>query len=214
MTTLKSLLVAAIATAAGIQASPVVDDSTTTAIADAPVVTEASVPLEGKQLEDFLANEHNLIPEGALDVSDSEISTALINYVGEHPEVLGLTKRGGPCKQGDCPDFNAGFDFFSQRFVIPVNGSAITTWAYFGRVNDCKKCHKINTSKDGCWNFTSCGRKQNICVDTHKARAHRIWRDKNHRTCYKMSRKDLGNCGVGVTNSIIWHPTGEIPCTW
>ncbi|CEJ93618.1 hypothetical protein VHEMI09196 [[Torrubiella] hemipterigena] len=216
MTALKNILFAVAATAVGIQASPVAADSTATSIvgAPAPVVTEASTPLEGKQLEEFLANEHNLIPEGALDVSDTELANVTIKYVQEHPEILGLNKRGGPCSQGDCPDFNAPFDFFSQRFVIPVNGSAITTWAYFGRVNDCGKCHKINTSKDGCWDVTSCGRKQNICVDSGKARAHRIWRDNGHKTCYKMTRTDLGNCGVGLTNSIIWHPAGETACNW
>jgi hypothetical protein len=146
--------------------------------------------------------------EGAIDVSNTTSSFDAQSDANE------LSKRGSACDQGDCPDFNAGFDFLTQRFVNAFQGSPIITFAYAGRVNDCGQCHRLFTSKDGCFDFTSCGRAQQICVDSGKARAHRIWKDNGHKTCYRADRHDYGNCGVGLTNSIIWSSGAETACNW
>lgn len=215
MTTLKQILIAMAAAAVSIRASPLSADSTATAIIGAPesAVTEISKPLEGKELEDLIASEP-YTPEGAIDVTNTTLGFELVKFIDANPDANALTKRGGPCSQGNCPDFNAPFDFFSQRYVNAIDGRPLVTWAYYGRWNDCGQCGKILISKSGCWDFTSCGRKQSICVDTGKARAHRIWHDVNHKTCYKATRSDLGNCGVVLTNSVIWHPAGETACNW
>ncbi|KAK1853123.1 hypothetical protein CCHR01_04261 [Colletotrichum chrysophilum] len=192
MTTLKQVLITIAAAAVSVHASPLSADSTATAIIGGPepAVTEVSKPLKGKELEDFVP----YTPEGAIDVTNTTLGFELV--------------------KGDCPDFNAAFDFFSQRYVNAVNGGAVVTWGYYGRWNDCGQCGRIQISGDGCFDFTSCGRKQSICVDTGHARAHRIWHDVGHKTCYNAARADLGNCGVVLTNSIIWYPTGETVCNW
>lgn len=125
-----------------------------------------------------------------------------------------LAARSGACNQGDCPDFNAAFDLYYRRSILPVNGSAITVETYEGRINDCGKCQKIFTNKDGCFNFTSCGRKQNICVDFRRSRAHRIWKDNNHKSCYHIKADYFGNCGIATSNSASYHPDRGIPCNF
>ncbi|KAI8306063.1 hypothetical protein K4K59_011690 [Colletotrichum sp. SAR11_240] len=212
MTTVKQVLITIAAAAVSVHASPLSADSTATAIIGPPepAVTEVSQPLIGKELEDFVP----YTPEGAIDVTNTTLGFELVKFIDAHPDANGLTKRSGPCGQGDCPDFNAAFDFFSQRYVNAVNGGAIVTWGYYGRWNDCGQCGRIQISGDGCFDFTSCGRKQSICVDTGHARAYRIWHDVGHKTCYNAARADLGNCGVVLTNSIIWYPTGEAACNW
>ncbi|KAJ0274752.1 hypothetical protein COL940_009148 [Colletotrichum noveboracense] len=123
--------------------------------------------------------------EGAIDVTNTTLGFELVKFIDAHPDANGLTKRSGPL-----------------------------TWGYYGRWNDCGQCGRIQISGDGCFDFTSCGRKQSICVDTGHARAHRIWHDVGHKTCYNAARADLGNCGVVLTNSIIWYPTGETAYNW
>ncbi|KAI8265799.1 hypothetical protein K4K58_010682 [Colletotrichum sp. SAR11_239] len=212
MTSLKQILITIAAAAVSVHASPLSADSTATAIIGAPepAVTEVSKPLKGKELEDFVP----YTPEGAIDVTNTTLGFELVKFINAHPDANGLTKKSGPCSQGDCPDFNAAFDFFSQRYVNTVNGGAIVTWGYYGRWNDCGQCGRIQISGDGCFDFTSCNRKQSICVDTGHARAHRIWHDVGRKTCYNAARADLGNCGVVLTNSIIWYPTEETACNW
>lgn len=141
-------------------------------------------------------------------------AAAAANPLSSDADVDGLTKRGSACDQGDCPDFNAPFDLLYQRFVTPTPGGTVTTNAYYGRVNDCGKCDKIITNSNGCYDFKGCGRDQTICVDKGKSRAHRIWKDSNHKTCYHIATKYYGNCGVGLTNSAVYYSNGEIPCTW
>lgn len=152
-------------------------------------------------------------PLAAVDITNTALALELARSQEASVDAQGLTKRGA-CDQGDCPDFNAGFDFFAQRYVNAVNGQPIVYWGYWGRYNDCGQCSKIITSSDGCFSFTSCGRKQSICVDTKKFRAHRIWQDVNHKTCYSIAAAYYGNCGVVLTNSNVYHPTGEVACNW
>jgi hypothetical protein len=215
MTTLKQFILVLATAVASARAGPLSVDSTATAIVGAPesAATEISKPLEGKELEDLLAN-GPYIPEGAIDVTNTTLALELIKFIDAHPGTNGLVKKSGACGQGDCPDFHAAFDFYSQHYLQVIEGKPIIYWAYWGRWNDCGQCGRTLTSKDGCFNFTSCGRKQSICVDSSKARAHRVWHDVGHKTCYNAARADYGNCGVGQTNSIIWYPSGETECTW
>ncbi|KAF5621345.1 uncharacterized protein FTJAE_11374 [Fusarium tjaetaba] len=108
----------------------------------------------------------------------------------------------GPCEQGTCPDYNAAFDLV------------------YTFINDCNNCQRTKvgsslggTVAGGCLDFTSCGRAQTICVDPGKTRAHRIWKDKNVKTCYNLRVEDLGSCGF-VKSRIVLHPTGETACNW
>ncbi|KAF9770295.1 hypothetical protein IL306_012197 [Fusarium sp. DS 682] len=137
-----------------------------------------------------------------------------------------VTIMGGPCQQGTCPDYKAGFDLVYTFSAVPVNGSpgspplTIFESSSAIRVNDCNKCyrHKVgsnlgNSVPGGCWNFTSCGRKQTICVDPGKTRAHRIWKDKNVKKCYRMKVENLGSCGT-IKSRVVLHPTGTTACNW
>lgn len=214
MAILKHVLIAVAATAVSVLAGPLSTDGTATAIVNAPqpAVTEVSKPLEGKELEDYLANGPH-IPEGSIDITNTTLATELMKFREAHGNETALAKRSGACHQGKCPDFNAGFDLFEQHWVVPVWGSAAVYWTYSGRWNDCGQCGEVPTSKGGCFDFTSCGRKQNICIDYKKARAHRIWKDNGHKTCYKIDRAFIGGCGV-LAEATIDHPVGEVPCTW
>ncbi|OAA66030.1 hypothetical protein ISF_03868 [Cordyceps fumosorosea ARSEF 2679] len=135
----------------------------------------------------------------------------------------------GPCSQGTCPDYNAGFDLVYTFTAVPEPPDPscpgcppLTIFSSNSdiRVNDCKQClrHKVGSSlgnsvPGGCYNFKTCGRDQVICVDPGKSRAHRIWKDKGHKTCYKMKAEYLGGCGF-VKSRIVVHPTGETACNW
>ncbi|KAG4253067.1 hypothetical protein FPRO03_07028 [Fusarium proliferatum] len=147
----------------------------------------------------------------------------------------GTTKRpadsmvilAGPCDQGTCPDYNAAFDLVYTFAAVPVPPSnpgdpPLTIFSSNSdiRVNDCNNCQRTKvgsslggTVAGGCLDFTSCGRPQTICVDPGKYRAHRIWKDKNVKTCYNMKAENLGGCGF-VKSRIVLHPNGETACNW
>lgn len=205
MATLKQVLIAVAAAAVSVLASPLSTDPTATTIISAakPTVSEISKPLEGKELEDFLAG-WPYTPEGSVDITNTTLAT----------ELTALAKRSGGCNQGDCPDFFAAFDFYRQHYVTFSNGQALNYWFYWGRWNDCGQCGEVATSKDGCFDFTSCGRKQNICVDTGNSRAHRIWKDNGHKTCYKTKQDYLLPACPPVAASDITHPINEVACNW
>ncbi|TPX08148.1 uncharacterized protein E0L32_010215 [Thyridium curvatum] len=134
-----------------------------------------------------------------------------------------LIVQSGPCSQGTCPDFHAAFDLVYTFTAVPVPGDPpLTIFSSDSdiRVNDCDKClrHKVGSSlgnsvPGGCYNFKTCGRDQVICVDPDKYRAHRIWKDNGHKTCYNMKVDRLGDCGF-IKTRIVIHPTGETACTW
>ncbi|KAM3486754.1 hypothetical protein MY8738_000248 [Beauveria namnaoensis] len=135
----------------------------------------------------------------------------------------------GPCSQGSCPDYNARFDLVYTFTAVPVPPSPdcpgcppLTIFSSNSdiRVNDCGQClrKKVGSSlggsvPGGCYDFKACGRDQVICVDPGKYRAHRVWKDKGHKTCYKMKADNLGGCGF-VKSRIIVHPENEVPCNW
>ncbi|KAF4978102.1 hypothetical protein F66182_17372, partial [Fusarium sp. NRRL 66182] len=172
MATLKQVLIVAAAAVVSVLASPLSADATATTFIGAPkpAVTEISKPLRGKELEDYLAG-WPYIPEGSVDITNTTLATELTEAFQNS---TALTKRSGPCNQGTCPDFNAAFDFFARQYAQGVNGSSIIWWTYWGRWNDCNECGDIPTNADGCFDFTSCGRPQSICVDNTNFRAHRI----------------------------------------
>ncbi|KAG5761169.1 hypothetical protein H9Q72_010719 [Fusarium xylarioides] len=128
---------------------------------------------------------------------------------------------------GTCPDYNAGFDLVYTFTAVPVPPSnpddpPLTIFSSNSdiRVNDCNNCQRTKvgsslggTVAGGCLDFTSCGRPQTICVDPGKTRAHRIWKDKNVKTCYNLRVENLGDCGF-VKVRIVLHPTGETACNW
>lgn len=221
-TTLKQVLIAMAAAAVPVLAIPLGDDATATTGLGAPkpAVTQVSQPLEGKELEDFLSTLSH-VPEGSIDISNTTLAYELAKFYMEHRNdspSSSLAKRSGLCSQGDCPDFNAAFDLYEQHIVAPVwgtPGGPVNYWAYWGRWNDCGQCGMVQTSKDGCWDFTSCGRPQNICIDTGKSRAHRIWKDNGHKTCYSIKVDWMsGDVCPPVAAVGLAHPTGEIPCNW
>lgn len=148
---------------------------------------------------------------------------------GEQGGDLDIVARGSACSQGDCPDFNASFDLVYTFTAVPEPPDSscpgcppLTIFSSNSaiRVNDCKKCmrKKVGSSlggsvPGGCYSFKGCGRAQTICVDPGKYRAHRIWKDKNHKTCYRMKVENLGGCGF-VKSRIILRPDGTTACNW
>ena len=159
---------------------------------------------------------------------DSSNETAVTEGVSPAPE-SDVSILSGPCSQGTCPDYKAAFDLVYTFTAVPeppdANCPGCPPLTIFSsnsdiRVNDCKKClrHKVGSSlggsvPGGCYNFKTCGRSQTICVDPGKSRAHRIWKDKGHKTCYKMKVEGLGGCGF-VKSRIILRPTGTTACNW
>jgi hypothetical protein len=128
----------------------------------------------------------------------------------------------GPCNQGTCPDYSAGFDLVYTFVAVPSPGDPpLTDFSSNSdiRVNDCNQClrKKVGSSlggdiSGGCYDFNACGREQSICVDPGKSRAHRIWKG-YVKTCYKMKVEYLGGCGL-IKSRIVLHPDGEVPCNW
>lgn len=129
----------------------------------------------------------------------------------------------GPCEQGDCPDYSAAFDLVYSFVAVPVPGDPPLT-IFEGssaiRINDCGQClyHKVGSSVSdsvpgGCYDYNSCGRDQQICVDPGNTRAHRIWKDLNVKTCYHMAVEYLGGYGP-VKSRVILHPDAEVACNW
>ncbi|RTE84126.1 hypothetical protein BHE90_001334 [Fusarium euwallaceae] len=215
MVAAKFLLVAMVACT---KASPVVtapDAATTdwTALA----IPDDSPDLDGIDMDAFKnpANWKN-------DSSPDEI----IEDASSNPAEDVVKLMAGPCEQGTCPDYNAGFDLVYTFTAVPVNGAPgdppLTIFSSNSdiRVNDCGKCYRQkvgsslgNSVPGGCYDFTACGRKQNICVDPGKTRAHRIWKDNGHKTCYNMKVERLGSCGV-IKTRIVVRPTGTTACNW
>ncbi len=161
---------------------------------------------------------------------DSSNETAVDERVSPNPAAEGeVSILSGPCSQGTCPDYKAPFDLVYTFTAVPVppdpNCPGCPPLTIFSsnsdiRVNDCGKClrKKVGSSlggsvAGGCYNFKACGRDQVICVDPGKRRAHRIWKDKGHKKCYKMKVEGLGGCGF-VKSRIILHPDGQVPCNW
>ncbi len=81
MPTLKQVLIAVTAAAVGVLASPLAADDTATAVVGAPesAVTEISKPLEGKELEDYLAGLQHTF-EGTVDITNTTLATELIKF--------------------------------------------------------------------------------------------------------------------------------------
>lgn len=145
------------------------------------------------------------------------------------PAKDGITLYSGPCEQGACPDHHATFDLLYSFVAVPVPPSTdcpgcppLTTFESRSviRVNDCGKCmgYKVGTNlgltvPGGCWSFKACGRDQVICVDPGKSRSHRIWKDKGHKTCYKMKSERLGSCGF-IKTRILVSPNDQTACNW
>lgn len=119
------------------------------------------------------------------------------------------------CNQANCPDHDAPFDYEEYWFEVDSPGPSppYVAISYFVRVNDCGQCQGIQTSQDGCVDFNSCGRDQNICVDINNSRAHRIWKDNGHGSCYTGTWDIIGDCGL-IKQTHIWWPIQEVECTW
>ncbi|KFY27564.1 hypothetical protein V491_00848 [Pseudogymnoascus sp. VKM F-3775] len=152
-----------------------------------------------------------------------EFSADEIDKISSNPVNDTISTRSGPCSQGNCPDYNAPFDLVYQFVAVPVQGDpplTIFESSSIIRVNDCGQClyHKVGSGlgafvPGGCYDFTSCGRQQTICVDPGNTRAHRIWKDKNVKTCYGMKVETLGSCGP-IKSRIVLHPKGTTACNW
>lgn len=135
----------------------------------------------------------------------------------------------GSCEQGTCPDYFAPFDLVYTFIAIPQppvpDCPSCPPLTYFTsnsdiRVSDCGQClrQKVGSSlggqvPGGCYDFNACGRDQSICVDPGNTRAHRIWKDKGHKTCYRLKVEYLGECGF-IKSRIVLHPDGEVACNW
>lgn len=127
------------------------------------------------------------------------------------------TGKGGAvvysgCDQGDCPDKHRGFDHMWVGRI--VDGY----WQHEDmiRVGDCGVCMSrvVGTGGGGCWDFNSCGRDQQICVDTGHSRAHRLWKDVGHKECYGMEYENLGSCpGTNKLVNYLYSPY-RVDCTW
>ncbi|KAH8896516.1 hypothetical protein GQ53DRAFT_639833 [Thozetella sp. PMI_491] len=197
------------ATAFGVGATPLSADTATAVESAPPVETEVQLP---PQHGDNAAWPVLQIPKNGFDITNTTLADELLAWNDQQ----NLTKRSGSCSQGDCPDMNAAFDLLDQFTVIEQPGDPpipLFTETWSGRFNDCNQCGRIRTSGDGCFDFTSCGRPQNICIDRNNNRAHRIWKDVGHRTCYSIVWGIWGSCGF-VQTTMIWWPSGEVPCTW
>ncbi|OBT65166.1 hypothetical protein VE03_04703 [Pseudogymnoascus sp. 23342-1-I1] len=153
------------------------------------------------------------IDEPSTTEATSIVPTSIIDIdISEGFDVGEISVRSG-CSQGVCPDNKAAFDFMKRFWQDYSSEHNLAWYTYNIRVNDCGQCVSKKSSSDGCADFTSCGRKQNICVDTSKRRAHRIWKDKNAKECYSLRYDQIGSCGLAKGSDFHW-PYKKIKCTW
>lgn len=150
---------------------------------------------------------------------NQDLSAAMTAATGSNDT---FTVFSGACEQGECPDYHAAFDLVYQFTAVPVPGDPPPT--IFGstsdiRVDDCGVCQRARVGSNlgdyvpgGCWDFNSCGREQQICVDPGNYRAHRIWKG-YVKTCYHMQVEILGECGYILGRDVI-HPIAEVACDW
>ncbi|KAF1738358.1 hypothetical protein CRV24_000283 [Beauveria bassiana] len=212
--------------------------ATATPVASAPA--PAATEWTGLTIADDAVNWDGISMSAYRDPSnwqqDSSNETAVTERVSPNPASAAAAAKGGdvgilsgPCSQGSCPDYNARFDLVYTFTAVPVPPSPdcpgcppLTIFSSNSdiRVNDCGQClrKKVGSSlggsvPGGCYDFKACGRDQVICVDPGKYRAHHVWKDKGHKTCYKMKADSLGGCGF-VKSRIIVHPENEVPCNW
>lgn len=89
-------------------------------------------------------------------------------------EPVDFTTLSG-CSQGDCPDHDVTVDF------LQIDSRFDTIRQI--RVNNCGRCVKFKTSKDGCVDFDLCSKKHSICMDRGKSRMH--WIENGKKWCYK-----------------------------
>ncbi|KAH7304085.1 hypothetical protein B0I35DRAFT_484754 [Stachybotrys elegans] len=126
-------------------------------------------------------------------------------------DVIGI--MSGPCDQGCFPDFDKAFDALWTLTVADGSHWADTLL----RIGDCGQCHTHTIGSGyggmsgGCWDFRSCGRDQQICVDPGNRRAHRLWKG-YVKTCYQMEFVYLGSCGP-IEREIL-RPVREVACNW
>ncbi|KAL2258518.1 hypothetical protein VTK26DRAFT_8150 [Humicola hyalothermophila] len=145
---------------------------------------------------------------------DAPATTAVGTSEPAHRNDTDLGTLSGPCDQGNCPDFNAPFDFLAQNVMTYTGAGYLPLWVYYGRWNDCGQCGKKQISGDGCFDYTACGRPQSVCIDLDKHRAHRIWKDNGDKTCYRTKLDSYGKCNAVLVGSYIEHPTQQVACTW
>ena len=116
---------------------------------------------------------------------------------------------GLPCFQDSCPDGNQAFDLLKSTQGVDI---------FEIRVKDCGHCYKkkVGYARSGCYKFDSCNGKQMICVDPVYNRAHRVKRDTDEKTCYRMQYADLGSCDLGKApiKRVLWRPEKEVTCDW
>ncbi|KAI7977561.1 hypothetical protein EIK77_000511 [Talaromyces pinophilus] len=96
MATVKRVLIAVAAAAVGVLASPLSSDATATAIIGAPkpAVTEISELLQGKELEDFLAN-WLYTSKSSINITNTILATELTKFYNTYINSNTLTKRSG-----------------------------------------------------------------------------------------------------------------------
>lgn len=210
------------ALAAYVKATPVAsaNDATTTSWTSLDIPSE-SVQWDGIDMEAF---------KNPANWEQATSSNENIEETSPNTADDGYSILSGPCSQGKCPDYNAGFDLVYTFTAVPnppdPNCPGCPPTTIFSsnsdiRVKDCGQCkrHKVGSSigdsvPGGCYNFKTCGRKQTICVDPGKYRAHRIYKDSGNKHCYKMKVEGLGGCGF-VKSRIVLHPVGgEVACNW
>jgi hypothetical protein len=169
-----------VAMAAYVAASPVASaPAATTTAWTALAIPEDSVAFAGID-KDALKNPANWKQDSSTD--------EIIKNNSSNPASVVRAALSGPCDQGECPDYDAGFDLVYTFVAVPVPGSnpgdpplTIFSSDSYIRVNDCDQClrHKVGSSlggqvPGGCYDFKACGREQSICVDPGNYRAHRI----------------------------------------
>ncbi|TFK95541.1 hypothetical protein BDV98DRAFT_577581 [Pterulicium gracile] len=126
--------------------------------------------------------------------------------------------RFASCDEATCPVFVTPFDLVRHVISLedsgPLPGPLIFEhWA--GRVNDCGQCIYTTTGRDGCWDFTSCGRPQQICVDRNNNRASRVWKDGGPggtKVC-SWTHMSWSTCDRGRWSEV-WAPIGDTTCAW
>lgn len=158
-------------------------------------------------------------PAAELNLAPLALLVGLLPLLGRvagmpTPEVTSSTNVGNStdahifsgCSQNQCPDFDAEFD------GLVKNSHKLGFREYSVRWNQCGECREVTTSKDMCTNFHSCGRPQNICIDTYRRRAHWIRRTDGRRWCYSLTVSEH-DCDWNEPAWQIYVPR-EIPCAW
>lgn len=133
--------------------------------------------------------------------AEMSLATSVDPFRNQTGGIDGSIVARGCAQQTACPRYKErNFDLLKMGQVY-----------WWLRFDDCGQCVSVQTGPGGCGDFTTCGRRQNVCVDVENNRAHRLYLDNGAKECWWGMFWDLGR---ECNHEHVWYPSKRVDCTW